>query len=91
MSKKTKKQKIQAQLRQKAFLLNLEKNNNNASEIQKKPKKKVSVQADTPAKIDTANQISTYFKKDFTKSLIIISVIIALEIVIYFGTINKYF
>ncbi len=35
--------------------------------------------------------LKTYFIKDLRKSLLLIAFIIALEIIIYFGTINHYF
>ncbi|OGK30910.1 hypothetical protein A3F29_02310 [Candidatus Roizmanbacteria bacterium RIFCSPHIGHO2_12_FULL_33_9] len=91
MPRKTKKQKIQAQLRQKDFLLNLEKKGEKPTDIQVKLKKKSLIQPDTTVYTKKAAPVTSYFKKDFVKSIIIISIIIALEIVIYFGTINKYF
>jgi len=91
MPRKTKKQKIQAQLRQKDFLLNLEKKGEKPTEIQVKLKKKSLIQPDTTVYTNKATPVTSYFKKDFVKSIIVISIIIALEIVIYFGTINKYF
>lgn len=35
--------------------------------------------------------LKTFFIKDLKKSLLLIGLIIALEIIIYFGTINNYF
>lgn len=35
--------------------------------------------------------ISPYFKSEFRKSLLLIGIIIALEIILYYGTINNYF
>lgn len=87
MPKKTKKQKIQAELRRKDFLLNQSK----AVEITEKTVKKVElkheVQHNTTRYEATIDNDLSYFKHDFRKSLIIITIIIALEIVIYFGTI----
>ncbi len=87
MPKKTKKQKIEAELRRKNFLLK----QSNVVEITENKEKKVEVkhevQHNTTRYEATSDNDLSYFKHDFRKSLIIITIIIALEIVIYFGTI----
>ncbi|MEX1052362.1 MAG: hypothetical protein WEC80_00770 [Patescibacteria group bacterium] len=91
MPKKTKKQKIQAQLRKKDFILNQAKKEKNLSKIQLKAKHKKLVLPDTVVNTKQEHSATTYFKKDLVKSLIIVIIIIAIEIVLYFGRINEYF
>ncbi len=87
MPKKTKKQKINAELRRKNFLLNqVKKVENLEYQLKKTPIKYVD-QQDTTIKVKDNTEDVSYFNHDFKKSLIIVAIIIALEIVIYFGTI----
>ena len=91
MPKKTKKQKISAELRRKIFLINqIEKLQNHENQQEKAPSYDTDQQGIT-TKVNISTGNLNYFKHDFRKSLIIVSIIIALEIVIYFGTIIKYF
>lgn len=87
MPKKTKKQKIEAELRRKKFLLNQSKSVEITENKVKKVELKHDVQHDTTTSEAIGDNNLSYFKHDFRKSLIIITIIIALEIVIYFGTI----
>lgn len=87
MPKKTKKQKIEAELRRKNFLLNQSKIVEITENKVKKEVLKTGVQHNTTRYEAVGNNDLLYFKHDFRKSLIIITIIIALEIVIYFGTI----
>lgn len=45
---------------------------------------------DTEIVLDEHRNLRSYFKADLLKSLFLIALIIALEIVIYFASINKY-
>lgn len=87
MPKKTKKQKIEAELRRKNFLINQSKIVEITENKVKKEVLKTGVQHDTTRHEANYEDELSYFKHDFKKSLIIITIIIALEIVIYFGTI----
>ncbi len=87
MPKKTKKQKINAELRRKNFLLNQVKKVENLEYQLKKTPTKYADQQDTTIKVKDNTEDVSYFNHDFKKSLIIVAIIIALEIVIYFGTI----
>ncbi|MFH1826878.1 MAG: hypothetical protein ABH812_00385 [bacterium] len=91
MPKKTKKQKIKAELRRKEFLLKQEKIQKTAYIPAKTNISEISTQPSVTTDSKESNLIKDYFKQDLKKSLIIILAIIALEIVIYFGTIIKYF
>ena len=78
-------------MRRKKFLINKVKNAENyENDLKITPAKSVDQQGIT-TKINISTGNLNYFKHDFRKSLIIVSIIIALEIVIYFGTIIKYF
>jgi len=87
MPKKTKKQKIEAELRRKNFLIKQSKIVEITANKVKTEVLKGKVQHDTTRYEATSDNDLSYFKHDFKKSLIIITIIIALEIVIYFGTI----
>ena len=87
MPKKTKKQKIEAELRRKKFLINQSQIVEITENKNKKVELKHEVQHDTTRYEANSDNDLSYFKHDFRKSLIIITIIIALEIVIYFGTI----
>ena len=87
MPKKTKKQKIEAELRRKNFLINQSKTVEITENKVKTEVLKDEVQHDTTGREANYEGELSYFKHDFRKSLIIITIIIALEIVIYFGTI----
>ncbi len=100
MSKKTKEEKILAAYRKKIKLLeeiNLPKNQPtikvNESKIEN-PKADLSTKdgAKTDNRKPNTEDISrrTYFLQDLKKSLFIISLIITLEIIIYFVSINRY-
>ena len=91
MPKKTKKQKISAELRRKTFLINQIKKAKNHENLLKKAPSYDKGQQDMTTKVNISTGNLNYFKHDFRKSLIIVAIIIALEIVIYFGTIIKYF
>ncbi len=91
MPKKTKKQKISAELRRKTFLINQIKKAENHENLLKKAPSYDKDQQDMTTKVNISTGNLNYFKHDFRKSLIIVAIIIALEIVIYFGTIIKYF
>lgn len=87
MPKKTKKQKIEAELRRKNFLLNQAKSVKIIEKKIKKEELKHEVQHDATRHEANYEDDLSFFKYDFKKSLTIIVIIIALEIVIYFGTI----
>ena len=92
MPKKTKKQKILSQKRREAFLLQqITKIDEPAQAVKIEREKNISAPdvVDIPSHQDKG--IKEYFVSDFKKSIFIISLIIALEIVLYFGTINRYF
>lgn len=87
MPKKTKKQKINAEKRRKNFLFSRVKN-----ELIQENQVKIAIpksidRNDMTIKTNVNPDVINYFKHDFKKSLIIVAIIIALEIVIYFGTI----
>ena len=87
MPKKTKKHKIKAELRRKMFLQkqsNLSQNNEKTLKISTK---KTEEQQDVTTYSNEEGSDYYFFKRDFIKSILIIVFIIALEIVVYFGTI----
>lgn len=86
MPKKTRKKKILAQQRKVSL---------NITSINKPIRENITSQnspevhkISTPSKADTLSQM--YFVEDLKKSLRLIGIIIALEIMIYFGTMNNY-
>jgi len=99
MPKKTRKEKIIAEYRKRLKLLQL--NQNNASYIPSVPEKPIesSTLSQKPETIQKKEKtygneedslITSYFKKDFQKSLLLIAIVITLEISLYFATINNY-
>ena len=92
MPKKTKKQKILSQKRREAFLLQQITKIDapvQAVKIEREKNIRAGDVIEIPSHQDKG--IKEYFISDFKKSVFIISLIIALEIVLYFGTINRYF
>lgn len=86
MPKKTRKEKILAQQRKK--YLHTPHNYEPVREKAPPPLPLNKNNVNIPNEADILLQ--TYFLKDLKKSLSLISIIITLEIVIYFGTINNY-
>lgn len=89
MPHKTKQEKIIAEYRKRLKLF----------QEGQQPKQEVTVVPKEPATIPQKQieregeedaVISSYFKKDFTKSLILIAIVITLEISLYFARINNY-
>jgi len=92
MPKKTKKQKIMSQKRRELFFLQQLNKSEGQSDLKKTEKKnKILSVSNEKSLLDQDKDIKNYFIQDFKKSVLIIAIIIALEIVLYFGTINKYF
>jgi len=92
MPKKTRKQKIISEKRREEFLLHqLTKTNTPVSTVKIEEKDKKEIQSYEKIASSQDKGIREYFISDFRKSIFIISLIIALEIVMYFGTINRYF
>lgn len=97
MPKKTRKEKVIAAYRKKLRLLEqMEKPS--IPEVTASFAKSAPAEEPPSAKIEekyTINKedatLKTFFIKDLKKSLLLIGLIIALEIIIYFGTINNYF
>ena len=92
MTKKTKKQKILSQKRKEAFLLHQAyKSQEFIKEVKNINDAKPLFNSNKESLSDQDFNIRNFFIHDFKKSIFIIALIIALEIVLYFGTINKYF
>lgn len=101
MPKKTKQEKIIAEYRKKLKLL--QQNSTNLPKIEIEPinqkidkKVSISVLPKTPTSIDQKSYLElqaakSNFVADFKKSLLLIGAIIALELFLYFATINHYF
>lgn len=89
MPKKTKKQKIIAQYRKKIKLLETKADLSPAVKIpnKKQPKEQETIKT-TGA--DDSGKIADFFIRDLKKSLFLSFAIIALEIILYFATINNY-
>ena len=97
MPKKTKKQKIIAAYRNRLHQLQATQTdikisnvNNNTIKPELKILPKVNVKTISPVEMITDKITTKYFFSDLKKSLIIIVLIIALEFVLYFATINNY-
>ncbi len=85
MPQKTKREKIVSEQRKRAKLLELL----GDQKIDQTSEKNISpIESGRP---DSNLVLKKHFSSDLLKSLVLVFVIIALEIVIYFGTINKYF
>lgn len=85
MPKKTKREKIVSQYRKRIKLLELMRE----AETDQEPEK-ITAQVES-GRPDNDLLLKKHFISDLLKSLSFIFAIIALEIAIYFGTINKYF
>jgi hypothetical protein len=90
MSKKTKRQKVIAAYRNKLRLLQKDQQSEIVTQ-QEKPLEKQTLN-DLPKPNVSADLMlyRTYFLNDFRKSILFIGIILALEIVLYYGTINNY-
>lgn len=92
MPKKTKKEKILAEYRRRLKLLQL----NQPNQLQEITPVINTVSNESIEKKEPiiGNEedalITSYFKKDFKKSLFLITIVITLEISLYFATINNY-
>lgn len=89
MSKKTKKEKVLADYRRRLKILQLD--NSSVNQTYEEPDKKEVL----PLLIQTEetkeeNKLKLYFTQDLKKSFFFISLIIALEIFVYFVTIKDY-
>lgn len=89
MPKKTKREKIISQYRKRLKLLELLQETPKQIPTDQEPEKIV-VEIES-ARPDNDLQLRKFFVSDLKKSLSFVAAIIALEIIIYFGTINKYF
>lgn len=90
MSKKTKKEKIIAAYRRKMKLLEQKVINEPQEALLTPltlPVKKITQNRQQP---EEENKIRQYFLKDLKKSFMVIFLIITLEIIIYYASINKY-
>ncbi len=89
MPKKTKKQKIIAQYRKKIKFLETKTELSPAVKIpnKKQPKEQETIKTTTA---DDSGKTADFFIQDFKKSLFLSFAIIALEIILYFATINNY-
>lgn len=85
MPKKTRKEKILSAERKKTRLLQQISQPITPVVISSSPK------IQKPVLDETETGMKTFFIKDLKKSLLLVGLIIALEIIIYFGTINNYF
>lgn len=96
MPKKTKKEKIIAEYRKKLQLLKSNQMQNPIVTPITSSKPSISIpMKEQPKKqpiVDTQEDslITSYFKKDFKKSLFLIAIVITLEFSLYFATINNY-
>ncbi len=82
MPKKTKREKILAEYRRRLKLLTTP--TVAALPIARTEKKEPIIETEADS------LITSYFKKDFKKSLFLIAIVITLEISLYFATINNY-
>lgn len=80
MPKKTKRQKMLSEERRQKILLQFGQTRQTQNRV---------VTA-TTVKTDNVTLAPTYFASDLKKSLLFIAIVITLEIVVYFGTINGY-
>jgi len=85
MPQKTKKEKIIAEYRRRLQMLQ----KHEVTVPRVSPSQPLPTRNVTPQENDFL--IISYFKSDFTKSLILIAAVIALEISLYFANINNYF
>ncbi len=81
MPKKTRRQKALAKQRKIDFLLR------KTSPSEPEPQAEMTV---TTVKTDQVSSTVTYFASDLRRSLLYVSLIITLEIIVYFATINRY-
>lgn len=92
MPKKTRREKVLAKERR---LKVLQKTQMHVSENSIPAHERMTVESKVAEKVSPSYKVDdrtrTYFISDFKRSLFYISIIIALEIVVYFGTINNYF
>jgi len=93
MPKKTKKEKIIADYRKKLKFIEQTSPALSSISHSKSPIVTNAAESRQPMPIDNTKikDMLIYFKKDFRKSLILITGIIGLEICLYFATINQYF
>ncbi len=97
MPKKTRQEKVLAAYRKKLRLLE-QMNQPLTPEVVSSSAKNAAIEKPSFVKIEEKPTIDreetllkTFFIKDLRKSLLLVGLIIALEIIIYFGTINHYF
>jgi len=94
MTRKTKKEKLRIAQR-KQLHDHSQKNYNNTLPTLIQPLREEKKEAEKEDKkqliLEPDQGLNKFFRNDLKKSLMIICVIIALEIVIYYATINKYF
>lgn len=97
MPKKTRKEKVIAAYRKKLRLLE-QMGQPTTPEVITYSAKSAPIEEPSSLEIEEKSTIDkeetalkTFFIKDLRKSLLLVGLIIALEIIIYFGTINNYF
>ncbi len=81
MPKKTRRQKALSEERREKFLL---------EQAFREPRNSTPEAVET-IKTDYPTSDVSYFTSDLKRSLIIVLIVITLEIIVYFGTINRYF
>ncbi len=95
MPKRTKKEKIIADYRKRLKLLQnsnvVIKQSSPAVPLSQSEEPKIDEKKPKVIETESDSQTAVYFKKDFRKSLILIAAVIALEISLYFASINNYF
>lgn len=92
MPKKTKKEKIIAEYRKKLRLLQSNQSQEPmvSTTAPSLPTTPVPEKKRQVIETEEDSLITTYFKKDFKKSLFLIAIVITLEFSLYFATINNY-
>ncbi len=92
MPKRTKREKIIAEYRKRMRLLQ-QMNLSSVQSVQKEEQTEENkpLSQSLPPAGDSSEAVKKFFIGDLKKSFIFIIIIIALEIIVYFGTISKYF